>query len=285
MSTRTLADNVAAALARTTAQTWAGSSSNVGKCLYNVEQWCGGDHWHEQYGGADPSAIVSWKRNEEQHPGDKFPPAGVPVYYSGGQYGHVALALGNGMVRSTDVLGPGTVGTVPLEWFAAHWGRTYLGWGGYIAGRDLTPPPAPPAENPYAYITRQMGRAPRYPHGQLLGHDKYGKTTPLSAATVLAMHAPIQDRYGPFVTSFREVEPGAAFGRIYGAYANGGLVWLSPAQYTEIGSPRPNPMRRGFYRFDKRGDAIFGIRPGGSETHLSPGQYASLGSPAIGPAR
>ncbi len=43
-------------------------------------------------------------------------------------YGHVALYAGNGLVISNDVTGRGTIGTVPFEWFATHWGHPYLGW-------------------------------------------------------------------------------------------------------------------------------------------------------------
>jgi len=43
-------------------------------------------------------------------------------------YGHAAIYAGNGMVISTDVTGRGTIGIVPFEWFATHWGHPYMGW-------------------------------------------------------------------------------------------------------------------------------------------------------------
>jgi len=51
-------------------------------------------------------------------------------YWVGGThgYGHIAVALGNGKVRSTDAGGPGKVATVDLGWVESHWGLPYVGW-------------------------------------------------------------------------------------------------------------------------------------------------------------
>jgi hypothetical protein len=89
------------------------------KCLQQVREWWGVPSKY-------PSAISAWRNARYKYSG--VPPKGAPVFYSGGQYGHVAFSLGNGYVRSTDAAGTGRVGTVPLNWFKANWGYTYLGW-------------------------------------------------------------------------------------------------------------------------------------------------------------
>jgi len=71
-----------------------------------------------------------WKAAALPHPGDKHPPAGVPVFWGGGSSdnGHAAVSLGGGMIRSTDARGAGRVGTVRLDFPTTAWGMPYLGW-------------------------------------------------------------------------------------------------------------------------------------------------------------
>lgn len=88
-------------------------------CLRQVREWWG-------VGSKYPSAISAWRNARYRYSG--VPPKGAPVFYSGGQYGHVAFSLGNGYVRSTDAAGRGKVGTVPLDWFNRNWGYTRVGW-------------------------------------------------------------------------------------------------------------------------------------------------------------
>ena len=78
-------------------------------------------------GAADAEDM--WKAAQHRHPGDTNPPPGVPVYYGGGSQdnGHVAISLGNGMIRSTDAPRAGYVGTVPLNYPTTAWGMPYLG--------------------------------------------------------------------------------------------------------------------------------------------------------------
>lgn len=85
-----------------------------------------------------PSAINQWYNAKHKHHGDRHPPIGAPVYYSGGRYGHVAIYVGNGLVRSTDAGGAGRMATVTHDWFRTHWGYSYLGWSGDIADKDIT---------------------------------------------------------------------------------------------------------------------------------------------------
>lgn len=104
--------------------------NEVGMCLKEVQlAYAGGNMY--------PSAINQWDNAKQKHRDDKTPPVGAPVFYQGGRYGHVAIYIGNGMVRSTDAGGRGVMGTKPLNWFQAGWGYKYLGWTGDIANRSI----------------------------------------------------------------------------------------------------------------------------------------------------
>lgn len=106
------------------------STNKVGLCLWHCQDWYQSPHYF-------PSAIEQWRNAKEKHHGDRTPPYGAPVYYEGGKYGHIAIYVGDGMVRSTDAGGAGKVATVPLDWFKAHWGYSYLGWTGDIGGKSI----------------------------------------------------------------------------------------------------------------------------------------------------
>lgn len=63
-------------------------------------------------------------------------PRGAFAYWVGGSdgSGHIAIGLGNGVVRSTDAGGPGRVADKPVEWFATNWQLTYVGWADNVNG-------------------------------------------------------------------------------------------------------------------------------------------------------
>ena len=84
----------------------------------------------------DPSAAAAWAAACYRRPGDRHPPRGAPVLYTGGShgFGHIAMALGDGTVRSTDAGGRGHVATVPLDWPERHWGLSYVGWAADLEG-------------------------------------------------------------------------------------------------------------------------------------------------------
>jgi len=65
------------------------------------------------------------------------PPAGAPVYWRSGKYGHIAIRLGGGMVRSTDWPVKGQVGNVLISRLSAAWGATYRGWSADYAGHPI----------------------------------------------------------------------------------------------------------------------------------------------------
>lgn len=80
-------------------------------------------------GGGFPSAIAAWRgvAKRDRNP-SRTPPAGVPVYWKGGKYGHAALSAGDGYVYSTDIKRRGKVDRVPLAWIEQRWHYEYLGW-------------------------------------------------------------------------------------------------------------------------------------------------------------
>lgn len=90
-------------------------------------------------GDSAADAEDMWKAATLSHPGDRQPPAGVPVYYGGGSQdnGHAAVSLGGGMIRSTDARGAGRVGTVPLDFPTREWGMPYLGWSDDLYGHVI----------------------------------------------------------------------------------------------------------------------------------------------------
>lgn len=85
------------------------------------------------------------------------PPAGAPVYWGGGKHGHIAMSLGNGYCRSTDVPEKGRVGTIAIATLTRTWGIPYRGWSEDYAGhpipgvaKGVAKPPAkkPPVKKP-----------------------------------------------------------------------------------------------------------------------------------------
>lgn len=101
----------------------------------------------------DPSAIVAWNNSTMKHATTDVNsiPVGAPIYFSGGgPYGHVAIYLGNGMMRTTNS-SDNLIHTDPVATWQS-WGYTLLGWTGDIEGQtipDLNAPTAPaPSPSP-----------------------------------------------------------------------------------------------------------------------------------------
>lgn len=97
-----------------------------------------------------PDAATAWREAKYRHAGDKNPPAGVPVFWTGTKNGHVAMSLGGGLVRSTDVPAKGKVGNVSIATLTARWGMTYVGWAEDLNGVRVYTAPKPPAPKPPA---------------------------------------------------------------------------------------------------------------------------------------
>ena len=81
-------------------------------------------------------AATAWHHATGRRPADRNPPRGAAVYWTGGSrgYGHIAISLGNGKVRSSDAGGTGEVATVPIRHISAEWNLRYAGWANSING-------------------------------------------------------------------------------------------------------------------------------------------------------
>jgi hypothetical protein len=88
------------------------------------------------------SAISAWNAAQYKHIGDFNPPAGVPVFWSGGTSGagHVAFSMGNGWIVTTDYPVAGGVSEVPLSYISALWHLQYLGWTEDLEGSRVYTP-------------------------------------------------------------------------------------------------------------------------------------------------
>lgn len=78
--------------------------------------------------GRDPSAIAAWQAARSKHAGDLRPPAGVPVFWSGGGPGHVAVSTGGGWIVTSDFPSAGRVSKIPISVLHTAWHLRYLGW-------------------------------------------------------------------------------------------------------------------------------------------------------------
>lgn len=94
--------------------------------------------------GAGPgaaSAIIAWETADDadRYRDDPTPPAGVPVYWRVGRYGHAAISAGRGYCWSTDIKRRGHVDKVRIDALSARWGAEYLGWLAVINGERVWP--------------------------------------------------------------------------------------------------------------------------------------------------
>lgn len=106
------------------------NTNRVGLCLWEVQAAFQAPHMY-------PSAWSQWQNARKKHTGRKDIPIGAPVYFQGGQHGHIAIYVGGGMVRSTDAGGAGRMATVPLDWFRSAWGYPYAGWSADLGGQNI----------------------------------------------------------------------------------------------------------------------------------------------------
>lgn len=113
----------------------ADKTCRVGWCLWYVQEWLRAPHVY-------PSAAAQWRAAKYRHPGDRRPPKGAPVFWTGGSkgFGHVAISTGGGtvLVRSTDQTATGRVSEVSLTQVERSWGNlTYAGWTEDLGGVDI----------------------------------------------------------------------------------------------------------------------------------------------------
>ena len=109
-------------------------TNRPGMCLLVNQTWFAAP-W------SGPWAYWAWDHWGGKHPGDRNPPPGVPVYFRNprSKYGHIALSLGGGRIRSTDWPHAGVVGNTTIGEQERAWAISYVGWadrfsGGPIAG-------------------------------------------------------------------------------------------------------------------------------------------------------
>lgn len=114
-----------------------GKAIDHGRCLVFVRNLYG-----LPADGNEPTAIAGWHEAKYKHPGDSTPPAGVPVWWSGGTTGagHVAISIGSGRIISSDIGPGGTVAEVALTEIHSKWGLTYLGWSEDLEGKRVYTP-------------------------------------------------------------------------------------------------------------------------------------------------
>jgi hypothetical protein len=112
------------------------SSCSVGLCLRYTRQYY-------DIPARYASAYSAWRNMDPDRRHQSYPPPrGVPVFWSGGSqsFGHIAISLGGGYVRSTDWPSAGRVSNAKISDISARWYMTYLGWGYDLNGYSVWAP-------------------------------------------------------------------------------------------------------------------------------------------------
>lgn len=122
-----------------------GYYSGVGTCLMWVRETFG--FQTDPVSGNPPTAAEGWAQvpSGDKHAGDTNPPAGVPVYWTGGSSGagHVAISAGGGNVYSTDFgqsgyLGDGRVHASSINAINTDKNLHYAGWAPYVGPSPIS---------------------------------------------------------------------------------------------------------------------------------------------------
>src|SRR5262245_48884821 len=129
-------------------------TNDPGMCQQQTRIWAG-------ISAKYPDAITAWRNTNDRHPGNRNPPRGSFVFWSGGSsgHGHVAMSLGGGKVRSTDAGGRGRVATVELGWVERNWDQHYEGWSWDNNEQTVihsTPKPPKPKDGPNPNIEKAI---------------------------------------------------------------------------------------------------------------------------------
>ena len=105
------------------------TTNRVGMCLQQCRTWAG---IPAKWG----TAAIAARNATDMHRNRDIPRGGF-AYWVGGSSGagHIAVGLGNGLLRSTDADGPGHVATRSLDWFDTNWpDLIYVGWADNVNG-------------------------------------------------------------------------------------------------------------------------------------------------------
>ena len=108
------------------------ATNRVGMCL----QWC---RQRANIPALHGTAAIAAGNAMNMHR-DRNIPRGAFAYWVGGSSGagHIAIGLGNGLLRSTDADGAGRVATRDLSWFDTNWpDLTYVGWADNVNGETV----------------------------------------------------------------------------------------------------------------------------------------------------
>lgn len=126
-------------------------------------------------GDKDADAVDGWKSEPEsaKHRGDRNPPSGTPVSFSGGSsgFGHRAMSHG-GIIRSTDMhegrYTKGVTGFATIAQIESSMGVKYEGWSDTIGGDPIPPAPAP--VNP-PRPSKKVTKMEIFSHNAFVGQD------------------------------------------------------------------------------------------------------------------
>lgn len=157
----------------------ASQTNVVGTCQLWTRTQFGAPSAGDRDRDGDADAVDGWlsEPTSAKHYGDRNPPRGVPVAWKGGGkgFGHRAVSLGGGLIRSTDMSDDGTryqagnVGTSTIANIERSMGLTYLGWSSTITGQSIplppeapAPPPAPPKNNSVTQARDLLIKAERW---------------------------------------------------------------------------------------------------------------------------
>ena len=110
-------------------RSWRGMCQSHCRSAYGVPAWA-------------PSAISAWNKIPRQHKhvggSPSQAPRGALLYYSGGQFGHVAIAAGiktHDKCLSNDYVRQGKIDYAPRTF--PRWGLKYLGWSAWTPYGEL----------------------------------------------------------------------------------------------------------------------------------------------------
>jgi hypothetical protein len=94
-----------------------------------------------------PTAESGYFHTRYRHP-TGTPPPGVPVWWTDGRQGHVALSAGGGYVWTNDYKRKGKIDKVPIAQITRAWGKRYRGWSEDINGVRVYKAPVKPPVAP-----------------------------------------------------------------------------------------------------------------------------------------
>lgn len=149
MTIRTSEQALAAAMAQET--------NKVGTCQFVTRGWFAAPSAGDQDNDGDYDAVDGWvsEPTKARHPGDRNPPPGKPLSFSGGSkgYGHRCISRGpSGQARSTDMrdgrYSAGHTGNATIAEIEKSMGVHYLGWSETIDGYPIPTGDNPPVKKP-----------------------------------------------------------------------------------------------------------------------------------------